>query len=213
MPYQVPGPRGSPRRAGSAAAPGSPSARARRRTAPPAAPPGSPCAGLHRHDDRPGAPPADPSTTSSMRLTGACGTSCACSRCIQWASGWRAKRASSSRRSASYSAMRRSRGLKRGSIASSGASQRRDQAGPELLQRGQMDRDQALVGGAQDVGLRQSRPVRGGRRLAEREEGGEGLDRKVRHGLEHRDLDLAARGRCGRAGPARRGCRRRHTGR
>ena len=55
-----------------------------------------------------------------------------------------------------------------------------------------MDREQALVGGAQDVGLREARPVARLRRLAEREEGGERLDGEVRHRLEHRDFDEAA---------------------
>src|SRR5688572_9926051 len=55
-----------------------------------------------------------------------------------------------------------------------------------------MNGQQAMVGGAQDVGLRQARPVARLRRLAEREVGGERLDREVRHRLKHRDLDESA---------------------
>ena len=60
---------------------------------------------------------------------------------------------------------------------------------PELLERGQVDGDQSLVGGSQDIGLREPRPVRRGGRVPEREERGERLHREVSHRLEHRDLD------------------------
>ena len=60
---------------------------------------------------------------------------------------------------------------------------------PELLERGQVDRNQLRVGRAQDVGLREPRAVARRRRLAEREVCGERLDREVRHRLEHGHLD------------------------
>ena len=63
---------------------------------------------------------------------------------------------------------------------------------PELLERGQVDRDQPLVGGPEDIGLCEPRAVRRGRGLVEREECGERLHREMRHRLEHRHLDVAA---------------------
>ena len=107
--------------------------------------------------------------------------------------------------------MRRSRGLKRGIAAELGCLERGDQPLPELLQRGQVDGDQALVGGAQDVGLRQTRAVGGGRRLAEREDRPRTVRRRnapwPRASRPRRD----SRGRCGRAAPALRGCPARRT--
>ena len=55
-----------------------------------------------------------------------------------------------------------------------------------------MDRQQAFVRRAQDVGLCEARPVARLRRFAQGEVGGERLDREVRHRLEHRDFDEAA---------------------
>src|SRR5271163_2974450 len=52
-----------------------------------------------------------------------------------------------------------------------------------------MDRDQALISGLQDVGLCESRPITGSGGIVEREKGRKGLNREVRHRLEHRDLD------------------------
>ena len=70
--------------------------------------------------------------------------------------------------------------------------QRADQPFPELLERREMDRDQAAVRRAQDVRLREPRPIAGLRRAIEREERGERLDGEVRHRFEHRDFDQTA---------------------
>ncbi len=66
--------------------------------------------------------------------------------------------------------------------------QRGYQAGPEFLQRGQMDRDQALVLRMQDISLRQTRTIARCRRHAESEIGGKGLNCEVSHRLQHRYL-------------------------
>ena len=55
-----------------------------------------------------------------------------------------------------------------------------------------MNRDQAAVRGAQDVGLREPRPIARLRRSIEREERRERLDGEVRHRFEHRDFDEPA---------------------
>src|SRR5258708_37751217 len=67
----------------------------------------------------------------------------------------------------------------------------RDESIPELFERRQMDGEETVVGGAENIGLRESRSIAGTRRTAERKEGSERFDPEVRHGLQHGDLNMA----------------------
>src|SRR5690606_31782856 len=69
--------------------------------------------------------------------------------------------------------------------------ERREQAIPEFVERGKMDRDQSAVGGAQDVSLRKARAIARSGRLTEREERRKRLDAEVRHRFQHGDFDYA----------------------
>ena len=88
--------------------------------------------------------------------------------------------------------MRASRSEKRASRAELGRLERVQEPLPELLERGQVDREQPVIRGAQDVGLGKARAVARFRRLAEREIRRKGLHGEMRHRLEHRDLDEAS---------------------
>ena len=132
-------------------------------------------------------------TTSSMRLTGAWGTSCACERSIQCASGLRSE--------ARIQLVAQALVLGNAALARVETLGRRPVPAPRVPRPVPPRTSPArtggcaisrVIGGVQDVGLREPRTVRGARRLSQRKESRERLDREVRHGLEHRDLDVTA---------------------
>ena len=163
-----------------------PRARARRRTAAAGAPPRCPpCCAPFTGTMSPRWPTCGSSTTASMPLIGANGTSLAFSRSHHSCSVRRAETPVELR------AQRLVVGDARQALAEARVArelvgvQRLDQSQPEFFQRRQVDGDEPVVGGAQDVGLREARAVRGFRHGAQREERRERLDGEMRHGFEH----------------------------
>ena len=103
------------------------------------------------------------------------------------------KRSPSSSISVSWFAMRL---LARGEarvLEQIGLLDRRRQALPELLGRGHVQRDPFAVGAFEHVGLRHARPAVRAHHFVDLEEVREGVEVEMRHRLQHRDLDRAAR--------------------
>ena len=67
---------------------------------------------------------------------------------------------------------------------------RQDQSLPEFFEGRKMYREQAAIGGSQDVSLRQAWPIRRLGVHAERKVGGKRLDCEMRHRFKHRDLEV-----------------------